>query len=172
MRKRIARRIAVLLLAALPACGSGDEAPPPAPPLLPASLAGRITLVPAAPVVPNGGPEEGPGLDADVYVIAVDATTLEPVSQDVISGLGDLAYVVEDLPPGSYLIVGGTDLDEDGFICDEHEYCGSWPTLGEPQEIPLASGEDRTGVDFAIEEHVPPPAARSAGGGWRRLAER
>jgi serine protease len=47
---------------------------------------------------------------------------------------------------GSYLIVTGSDNDNDGFVCDAGEACGAFPTLDLLGAISFAAPE--AGLDF------------------------
>lgn len=62
-----------------------------------------------------------------VLVDPIDAETIAFTSSEV--NAGQYNYLFKDVPPGDYLIIAGTDLDNDGFICDSGEACGAYPTL-------------------------------------------
>lgn len=119
------------------------------------SYAGRVTvhsdggtaLLQALMTVGTGTPLPP---DVDVYVLAVDAATGETVEQVVVNPQTGLDYVFPELPPGVYVLAAGTDLDDDGEICDEGELCGMYPVAGEPVPLVLAGGSVRTGVDFVV----------------------
>lgn len=84
------------------------------------------------------------------YVLLIDAATSEVLDQDemrITSGRYD--YRFDDVPPGDYLIVSGTDSDDDGFICDDGESCGSFPELDLPTPLTI-SNADRNGIDFLV----------------------
>ncbi len=72
------------------------------------------------------------------FVVAVDPGT-------------SLDFALNDLPPGEYLIAAGSDVDEDGVICDEDEpYCGFFPTYDRPLILTVEEGNDLTGLDFSV----------------------
>lgn len=109
----------------------------------------------------------------DVYVLIVDAETYETVAQDVVNpnpGPGftaqglvgvDLPFVLDELPPGDYLIFAGSDDDNDNFICGELDlFCGAYPSLTELEVIPVGKGKSLTGYDFVVTS-----AFGTAGGG-------
>ncbi|HWJ06723.1 MAG TPA: S8 family peptidase [Steroidobacteraceae bacterium] len=56
-------------------------------------------------------------------------------------------YRLDDVPAGQYLVVAGTDMDNDGVICDDGEACGAYPVEPEPIAVEIA-GATVSGVDF------------------------
>ena len=46
-------------------------------------------------------------------------------------------------------IVAGSDLDNDGFICNSGEACGAYPTLGTTFQVLEPTG-NLTGIDFTV----------------------
>jgi serine protease len=98
--------------------------------------------------------------DVELFVLAIDSSVDPPVTvaQAVVNPASDgLDYVLDELstadgellPPGEYLVVCGSDEDDDGFICGDGDvYCGLYPTLNDPALIrvngPVA------GVDFLV----------------------
>lgn len=92
-----------------------------------------------------------------VFVLLVNPTTLETVEQAVTDITDDYAYQTLPVPAGTYLVVAGTDRDNDGFICDLAEACGFFPEL-----VTLASGQTSTEVNFVVGELVAPQHLPSA----------
>lgn len=98
--------------------------------------------------------------DVDLYVLAVDYSFDPPitVAQAVVNPAFDgLDYVLDEsttidgllLPGGYYLVVCGSDDDNDGFICGEGDtYCGLYPTTNEPALVRVNGPV--TGVDFVV----------------------
>jgi serine protease len=81
------------------------------------------------------------------YVLLVDADARVPITEVAVTALnGAYSYAFHDIPPGNYAIVAGSDMDDDGFICDGGEACGSYPTLDLP--APVALDHDVVGADF------------------------
>lgn len=110
-----------------------------------------------------------------LYVLLVDSTLKTVAQVRGPSGGGALAYQFTDVPPGPYLIVAGTDSDNDDLVCDAGEACGAWPTLGAP--TPLTVGNANvTGLDFVAGFPVSlgstAASAPRAPGGYRRLEQR
>jgi serine protease len=85
-----------------------------------------------------------------IFVLLVDATTLDPVRQTETTSLADFAYTVSRVPAGDYLLFAGTDRDDDGFLGDAGELLGAFPDLDSPLEITMARGEVATDVDFSV----------------------
>lgn len=116
--------------------------------------------------------------DAGVhYFLLADADSLEVIDQQrVAAASGRYAVQFSGVAPGRYLLVGGTDSDEDGFICDEGEACAVYATPDSPSEIDLRTAS-RSGLQFATgfdlaflaasarHQGQPPPAG--AGRGFR-----
>lgn len=111
----------------------------------------------------------------DVFVLAVDVETLETKAQDVVTVPAAFAYELDFLDPGLYLVVAGTDADDDGFICDEGEpLCGIFPTVEDPSLIEVTDGGTVIDVDFPVLEGFFTAAGADAAGptGYRLLTKR
>ena len=92
-----------------------------------------------------------PVQDVELFVLAVDIATFETRAQDVVNPAAILDYSLLGLPAGDYLLVAGSDDDEDGFICGPGDrYCGFYPTLDQPQLVTVVAGEALAGLDFTV----------------------
>ncbi|HXX48002.1 MAG TPA: S8 family serine peptidase, partial [Myxococcota bacterium] len=81
------------------------------------------------------------------YVLLIDSQSLEVISQfPVAASNGSYSYSFANIPQGDYLLIAGTDMDNDGLICDPGEACGAYPTLDLPGAITL--DQDLSGQDF------------------------
>jgi serine protease len=90
-----------------------------------------VAQVSANEISPDGGMH---------YVLLVDAITDTVVSQqDVRARGGTVPFVLSDIAPGNYLLVAGTDLNNDSYICDGGEACAAFPNLARPEVIDLSS---------------------------------
>ncbi|MEO0662474.1 MAG: S8 family serine peptidase, partial [Planctomycetota bacterium] len=115
----------------------------------------------------------GPGTTFTVFVLAVDADTFDTRAQDVVQTSGSLAYGLGSLPPGRYVVVAGTDEDNDGLICDEGEpLCGLYPSINLATAIDLSDGQRVTGLDFPVQDTTGPAPASSDGQSGFRLLTR
>lgn len=102
----------------------------------------------SAPVVADAG---------YLYVLLISNDTGDVVQQfDTAASEGVYEYEFVNVPDGLYEILAGTDSDNDLFICDPGEACGSYLTLDQPQDILL----DRTlaGLDFSVAHVIAIPA--------------
>jgi serine protease len=59
----------------------------------------------------------------------------------------EVPYRLDDVPAGQYLVVAGTDMDNDGTICEDGEACGAYPVEPEPLVVAI-DGATASGIDF------------------------
>jgi serine protease len=83
-----------------------------------------------------------------IYVLLLDAEGETVAQRGVDLDGGVYIYRFDDVPAGEYRIVAGTDMNNDGIICDEGEACGAFPTLSLLQRVLVE--EDRAGLDFSV----------------------
>tara|TARA_R110002110_G_scaffold205066_5_gene416867 strand:+ start:49630 stop:52068 length:2439 start_codon:yes stop_codon:yes gene_type:complete len=106
----------------------------------------------------------GSPAEADVgtlFVLLYDLDLDEVVDQFIARpNDGSYAFSFDAIPPGRYEIGAGTDADNDLFICDAGEACGTWLTLDQPIVIDLQ--EDLTDIDFPVDFQVAIPTIGSA----------
>jgi serine protease len=82
------------------------------------------------------------------FLLLLDPDDLETAASVAIPiSEGEYPYRIDDVKRGEYVVVIGTDLDNDGFICDEGEACGAFPQLDEPARVKVRG--TRTGIDFS-----------------------
>jgi serine protease len=85
------------------------------------------------PVSLQVGVSEGTADAGFIYVLLLDAQSDERVQQDQMSAAnGRYGYHFNDVEPGKYRIVAGSDIDNDLLICGSAESCGAYPTLSNP----------------------------------------
>jgi serine protease len=85
-----------------------------------------------------------------VYVLLVNDATGDIFDDTAtISPDGTYSYAIPQLKPGTYTLYAGTDMDNDGFICDAGEACGSYLTIDDPSSIDLRQNE--LDLDFGVE---------------------
>ena len=58
------------------------------------------------------------------------------------------SYVFTDVAVGDYLLLAGTDSDNDNLLCDKGEACGGYPLLGQLGTISIVD-TDLTNINFA-----------------------
>ncbi|MDX1735540.1 MAG: S8 family serine peptidase, partial [Halioglobus sp.] len=109
-----------------------------------------------------------------LYVLLIDPQTNQPVAQDESSGAGGVyEFELEDIAPGQYEIIAGSDADNDLLICDPGESCGAYLTLDKPVLVEVSA--DAAGFDFPAEYLVALPnldATSNAGGQATRPTRR
>ncbi|MBK8973352.1 MAG: S8 family serine peptidase [Hahellaceae bacterium] len=100
------------------------------------------------------------------YALLISASTSEVSYQDAADASGGVyAIAFPDVDIASYELVAGTDLDNDGFICDQGEACGEYPVRNLPETIKV--GSDRDDLDFStgFSETVNTSASTRTGSG-------
>jgi len=82
------------------------------------------------------------------YVLLVDSDLLVAAEQVEVQASGEsVPYRFGFVDTGDYYVVSGTDLNNDGFICDDGEACGAYPVEIDP--LPVSVEGERMGLDFA-----------------------
>ncbi len=78
-----------------------------------------------------GSATSGGGNAGYHWLILIDPITKETYAtiQSPISDGGLYDYSFESVVSGEYFVVGGTDSDNDGFLCDKGEACGGYPSV-------------------------------------------
>jgi len=94
-------------------------------------------------------PQVGP-----IYALLVNNDTEEVVADQALVELeGEYSYSFENLSPGSYRVLAGSDFDNDFYICDAGEACGRFQTRSNPTVIELTD-INLTDIDFRVEYEV------------------
>ena len=108
------------------------------------------------------------------YVLLLsDIGTVGTEQVELLARGEEVEYGFDALDQGSYFVIAGTDMDNDGFICDEAEACGAYPVENDPVRVTVdgpVSGIDftsvfRTGVQGGALGAEPRPGAQQ---GFRR----
>lgn len=81
----------------------------------------------------------------EVFVLLVNPSSGATVAQDSTTAAEGFRYNLEGVAAGDYNLVAGTDRDNDDFICDIEDACG---TLGRVLTIP--EGGQLTSLDFPV----------------------
>jgi len=96
-------------------------------------------------------------IDADAglhYVLLVDdAGNTVGTPQVLTVDAGRYPFRFTNVAPGDYRLVAGSDMDDDGFLCDAGEACGAFRTLDEPETLIVSpeTADSLTGLDFVSE---------------------
>jgi serine protease len=59
-------------------------------------------------------------------------------------------YRFDDLPLGNYVTLAGTDMNNDGNLCDPGEVCGMYPVRRLPAPIEFTGVKERVGFDLQV----------------------
>ena len=124
----------------------------------------------------------GGGKLGRIYALLIDAATGMPIAQADAEAAGSYAFVFANRLPGTYLLAAGSDLDNDGYICDAGESCGIYPSFALPGAIVLGASDlalepfglvaDTPGVLSGAAAALPakraPKLLPAPAGGWRR----
>ena len=102
--------------------------------------------------------DAGAGADVGVvYVLLYDPLTDSTAAQFASNGSnGSYSYRFDNIAPGEYEIIAGSDADNDLFVCDAGEACGAWLTTDQP--ILLQVDRDIGALDFPIQYQVTLPS--------------
>ncbi|MBW4933929.1 S8 family serine peptidase [Marinobacter sp. F4206] len=68
---------------------------------------------------------------------------------------------LNEVPPGNYILVAGTDLDNDALICHAGEACAEYPVAGLREEITVSAGEAIDGIRMTTSYSRPSISAAS-----------
>ena len=99
-------------------------------------------------------------------MLLLDADTLQTVQESaVLAQNGSYDFSFEDVEAGAYVIVAGTDSDNDVLICDPGEACGAYLTIDQPLTENFEA--DRSDIDFPIEYLISLPGTASAAANGR-----
>ena len=84
-----------------------------------------------------------------IFVLLLEADSDQLVAQiDVDVSNGQYGFTFNNISPGEYIIIAGSDIDNDSSICGIGETCGSYPTNDQPLHI--AVGQNVTDLDFVV----------------------
>jgi serine protease len=101
-----------------------------------------------------------------LYAILVNSSFTTVAQVQGRGTAGAYTFQFTGVPPGSYLVVAGTDSDDDNSICDVGEACGAWPTLGVPTPVEVTNA-NVSGLDFVATFPAPLAAGARADGAAR-----
>jgi serine protease len=109
------------------------------------------------------------------YILLIDPLTGDPIDQvETSAANGRYPYSFTNVPSGTYLIVSGSDSNNDLYICDAGESCGAYLTIDQPSEVYISA--NLTLSDFSTGYNAGFSAFSSGandgtGHGYRRLDE-
>ena len=86
-----------------------------------------------------------------MYVLLLDPDTQDTIDQAIpVRSGNELLYTFSGVPTGDYIVIAGSDIDVDGFICQSAESCGAYPSLALREPVSV-QGIDLTGLDFVAD---------------------
>jgi len=102
-------------------------------------------------VLMDVGQVDKTGDAGSVYLLLLDVNNnIIDQASGVEAGNGIYDYSFSDVVAGDYQIVGGSDIDNDLFICQLAEVCGGYPTLNQLSTINVST-DDIAGLDFVVD---------------------
>jgi serine protease len=102
-----------------------------------------------------------------VFVLLLDPTSADTVAEAETDATTGYAFSMPPVAPGRYQVIAGTDLDDDGFICDIEDACGF---AAEP--VTIRPGVETSGIDFVVSTIASPQAAGGGSGSQERATFR
>lgn len=85
-----------------------------------------------------------------IYVLLIDSATGVPVKQaNLQPSNGRYTWSMTGVQGGDYLVVAGSDYDNDDIICARGEVCGAFPVYG-VNLTPLTVNRNRTDLNFLL----------------------
>jgi len=87
-----------------------------------------------------------------VFVLLVDPATFETRYQTTTDGSNGFGFSFPEIEPGIYLLVAGTDRDNDDVLGDAGELFGAYPNIDQPIAIELLTGEALSTIEFGLQE--------------------
>lgn len=85
-----------------------------------------------------------------VFVLLVDSETRETIKQTDTTQADAFSYQIEGVMKGSYLLIAGTDVNDNGLICEPEDFCGAYPVLNAPSPIDVNQGDTITDLNFQL----------------------
>ena len=84
-----------------------------------------------------------------LFALLGDPDTGDTIFQEnlVTPSDGSYSLTFNSVPTGEYQLFIGSDMDNDGFICDAGEACGAYPTLNLTENLPVTAD---TQVDINV----------------------
>ncbi len=96
----------------------------------------------------------GAGNVGPVFVLVLNPQSFATVGGVETSVGQGYTFAIPTIPPEVYVIVAGTDRDDNGFICEEEDACGLYPDL-----VTITSGQSTPTINFTVANFVTSPAS-------------
>ncbi|MBL0727444.1 S8 family serine peptidase [Piscinibacter sp. HJYY11] len=113
------------------------------------STANTVTVPVVLQVTAGGGTTPSANLGV-LYVQLVNPDTMAGVAQRQVSATnGVYNFSFTNVAAGTYIVVAGSDPDNDDTICNVGEACGAYLTLDDPVRVTVNA--NRSGLDFTAD---------------------
>jgi serine protease len=99
----------------------------------------------------------GAGNVGTVFVLVLNPQSFTSVGQAETSVGQGYAFAIPAVLPGVYVVVAGTDRDDNNVICEEEDACGLYPDL-----VTITSGQSTPTINFTVANFVTSPATLQA----------
>ena len=101
------------------------------------------------PVYWQVSPATSSGDSGHQYVLLVNPDTLESVLEDQVKVVnGVYQYEFKNVPHGEYLLLSGSDNNNNQLVCDTAEACGAYPVLSRMQRLSIQ--RDISNLNFDV----------------------
>ncbi|MCR5883134.1 S8 family serine peptidase [Rhizobacter sp. J219] len=132
------------------------------------STANTVSVPVVLQVTAGGGTGPSPNL-GELYILLVDPDTMTGVDQVRARATGGVYnFQFTGVAAGTYILVAGSDPDNDDVLCNVGEACGAYLTLDEPVRVTVNA--NRSGLNFSA-GYVTSIGAQGLGSGsWNPLA--
>lgn len=105
-----------------------------------------------------------PEPDSDFFRTEAQTTVVAENGQyrfEFVPDDGEEPKALNEVAPGNYILVAGSDLDNDGLICHGGEACAEYPVAGLRQEITISAGNPIEGIRMTTSYSRPSISAAS-----------
>lgn len=92
----------------------------------------------------------GAGNVGPIYVLAHDPDSGQTLQTVATYANGRYTWQIGGYGGSRVIVLAGTDLDSDDYICSPAEVCGGYPVLGPAESMTIDLDGDRTDLDFTV----------------------
>ena len=90
--------------------------------------------------------------DDTVFVLLVNPVTLETLYQTETQLGQNFSFAMQNVADGTYLLVAGTDRDNDDLLGDAGELFGAYPDIDQPLSVTIIAGQNPGDLSFGLQE--------------------
>jgi serine protease len=91
-------------------------------------------------------PTSGSGNAGFLYLVLFDLEMNNSGQLELSPVDGVYDFKMTGIEAGDYYLIGGSDVDNDGYICEVGESCGAYPVYGQSEVI--TADRNISGLDF------------------------